>query len=116
MDLDGREIGILHNIVVDGATGLLSELVVKPAAELDTSGFKEGDAYIFIPFQAVKAMKDVIIVDREEVQDIGTGVTGFEPVICSLGGCRHVLTRPHALDRCQVSVFRFAVIDSSGHT
>jgi len=40
MDLDGREIGILHNIVVDGATGLLSELVVKPAAELDTTGFK----------------------------------------------------------------------------
>jgi sporulation protein YlmC with PRC-barrel domain len=69
MDLDGGEIGILHNVVVDVATGLLSELVVKPAADLDTSGFKEGDAYIFIPFQAVKAMKDVIIVDREEIRE-----------------------------------------------
>jgi len=67
MDLDGGEIGILHNVVVDVATGMLSELVVKPAAELDTSGFKEGDEYIFIPFQAVKAMKDVIIVDSEEI-------------------------------------------------
>jgi len=67
MDLDGSEIGILHNVVADAATGLLSELVVKPAAELDTTGFKEGDEYIFIPFQAVKAVKDVIIVDSEEI-------------------------------------------------
>ena len=67
MDLDGGEIGILHNVVVDVATGMLSELVVKPAAELDTTGFKGEEGYIFIPFQAVKAMKDVIIVDREEV-------------------------------------------------
>jgi len=36
MDLDGSEIGILHNVVADAATGLLSELVVKPAAELET--------------------------------------------------------------------------------
>ncbi|MEA2032377.1 MAG: PRC-barrel domain-containing protein [Euryarchaeota archaeon] len=68
MDLDGGEIGILHNVVADAATGMLSELVVKPAAELDTSGFKEEDKYILIPFQAVKAMKDVIIVDREEMR------------------------------------------------
>ncbi len=67
MDLDGSEIGILHNVVADAATGLLSELVVKPAAELDTSGFKERDEYICIPFQAVKAVKDVIIVDSEEI-------------------------------------------------
>lgn len=65
MDLDGSEIGILHNVVADVATGLLSELVVKPAAELDTSGFKEEGEYILIPFQAVKAVKDVIIVDSE---------------------------------------------------
>jgi sporulation protein YlmC with PRC-barrel domain len=67
MDLDGGEIGILHNVVVDVATGLLSELVVKPAAELDTTGFKGEEGYIFIPFQAVKAIKDVIIVDNEEI-------------------------------------------------
>ncbi|RJS78759.1 PRC-barrel domain containing protein [Methanophagales archaeon] len=69
MDLDGGEIGILHNVVADAATGMLSELVVKPVAELDTSGFKEEDEYIVIPFQVVKAIKDVIIVDREEMRE-----------------------------------------------
>ena len=69
MDLDGGEIGILHNVVADAATGMLSELVVKPAAELDTSEFKEEGEYIVIPFQVVKAIKDVIIVDREEMRE-----------------------------------------------
>jgi len=68
MDLEGSEIGILHNVVADAATGLLSELMVKPAAEFDTSGFKEEGEYISIPFQAVKAIKDVIIVDSEEIR------------------------------------------------
>ena len=67
VDLDGGEIGVLHNIVADAGTGLLTEIVVKPAPELDTSTFKIEDGYIFIPFDAVTAIKDVIVVDSEMI-------------------------------------------------
>lgn len=63
VDSDGGEVGMLHNIVAEANTGLLRELVVKPSDELDTSKFKEEDGYVFIPFDAVSAVKDVIVVD-----------------------------------------------------
>ncbi|MCK4475979.1 MAG: PRC-barrel domain-containing protein [Methanophagales archaeon] len=69
MDSEGSEIGVVHNIVVDAGTGMLTELVVKPATELDTSGFKKEDNYIFIPFEAVKAIRDVIVVDSEKIRE-----------------------------------------------
>ena len=65
---DGGEMGTLHNIVADAGTGILRELVVKPADELDTSKFKKEDEYIFVPFEAVKAIKDVIVVDSEMIR------------------------------------------------
>lgn len=66
---DGGEMGTLHNVVADAGTGILRELVVKPAAELDTSQFKMEDEYIFVPFEAVKAIKDVIVVDTEMIRE-----------------------------------------------
>jgi sporulation protein YlmC with PRC-barrel domain len=68
VDSEGGEVGMLHNIVAEAATGVLKELVVKPADELDTSKFKKEDEYIFIPFDAVKAVKDVIVVDSEIIR------------------------------------------------
>lgn len=68
VDSEGSEVGVYHNIVADAGTGMLTELVVKPAAELDTSGFRKEDDYIFIPFDAVKAIKDVIVVDSGKIR------------------------------------------------
>lgn len=68
MDSEGVEVGVLHNIVAEAGTGMLIDLVVKPADELDTSRFKKEDEYILIPFDAVQAVKDVIIVDSEKMQ------------------------------------------------
>ena len=70
VDSEGSEMGMLHNIVADAGTGMLRELVVKPAEELDTSRFKKEGDYIFIPFDAVKAIKDVIVVDSEKMRPI----------------------------------------------
>ena len=70
MDSEGSEMGVLHNVVVDAGTGILTELVVKPAAELDTSGFKKENNYIFIPFEAVKAIGDVIVVDSTKIRTL----------------------------------------------
>ncbi len=68
VDSEGGEMGLLHNIVADVGTGMLTELVVKPAAELDTSKFKMDDGYLFIPFGTVTAIKDVIVVDIKRIR------------------------------------------------
>ncbi len=68
MDSEGTEMGVFHNMVVDAGTGLLTELVVKPATELDTSRFRKEGNYIFIPFDTVKAIGDVIVVDSEKIR------------------------------------------------
>lgn len=68
VDSDGGEIGLFHNVVVEDATGMLRELVVKPAEELDLSRFRKEGGYIFIPFEAVTAVKDVIVVDSEKMR------------------------------------------------
>ncbi len=68
VDSEGGEMGVVHNIVAEAGTGMLKELVIKPSDELDTSGFKKEDDYVFLPFDAVKAIKDVIVVDSEKIR------------------------------------------------
>ncbi|RJS86092.1 PRC-barrel domain containing protein [Methanophagales archaeon] len=69
MDAEGRDIGELYNLIVDAMTGILTELVVKPASGLDTRGFKKEDEYIIIPIEAVKSIKDVIILDGKKMRE-----------------------------------------------
>ena len=68
LDSEGREIGVFQNMVVDAVTGMLTELVVKPATELDTSKFKKDGGYIYIPAEAVKTITDNIMVDTEKMR------------------------------------------------
>jgi len=70
VDLEGEVMGVLHNVVADTGTGILTELVVKPAAELDTSRFRTDNGYLFIPFDAVTAIKDVIVVDVDMMREL----------------------------------------------
>jgi sporulation protein YlmC with PRC-barrel domain len=61
---EGKVIGTLKNIVVDFETGQVVDLIVYPDPSFDTSGYRvEGDR-LFITFEAVKDIKDYIIVDR----------------------------------------------------
>jgi sporulation protein YlmC with PRC-barrel domain len=61
---EGKVIGTLKNIVVDFETGQVIDLIVYPDPSFDTSGYRvEGDR-LFITFEAVKDIKDYIIVDR----------------------------------------------------
>ncbi len=68
IDSEGRELGVLHNIVMDPNTGILTKLVIEPASGLDTSGFKKESNYIFLPFDAVKSVRDVIVLDSERLR------------------------------------------------
>jgi sporulation protein YlmC with PRC-barrel domain len=64
MSTDGKIIGLIKNITVDLETGQVVDLIVKPNNTFDTTGFViEGDR-IVIPFEAVKDIKDYIVVDR----------------------------------------------------
>jgi sporulation protein YlmC with PRC-barrel domain len=64
MTNDGKMIGTLKNIIVDFETGQVIDLIIHPDASFDTSGYRiEGDK-LYINFEAVKDIKDYIVVDR----------------------------------------------------
>jgi sporulation protein YlmC with PRC-barrel domain len=61
---EGKMIGTLKNLVVDFNSGQMVDLVISPDPSFDTTGYRvEGDR-LFIPFEAVKDIKDYIVVDR----------------------------------------------------
>lgn len=64
MATDGTELGVLFNMVMDVKTGVLVNLLVKPDLALDTSTYNTDDQYIIVPFEAVRAIKDYIVVDK----------------------------------------------------
>ncbi|MCX6699683.1 MAG: PRC-barrel domain-containing protein [Methanomicrobiales archaeon] len=64
MTNDGKVIGTLKNIMVDDETGQVIDLIIHPDSSFDTSGYRlEGDK-LYINFDAVKDIKDYIVVDR----------------------------------------------------
>jgi sporulation protein YlmC with PRC-barrel domain len=67
MATDGTELGVLFNIVMDGKTGDLIDLIVTPDMSLDTSKYRTDDQYLLLPFTSVRAIKDYIVVDKNAV-------------------------------------------------
>ena len=68
VDTGGSELGVSHNIIADAGTGMLIELMAKPKRKLYTGEFKERDNHIFVPFDAVKGIKDIILVDSKKIR------------------------------------------------
>lgn len=64
MSSDGKVIGQLKNIIIDVGSGQVINLIVRPDAGFDTSHYKLDDDCMLIPFEAVKDIKDYIVVDR----------------------------------------------------
>jgi len=69
VDSDGTEIGSLHSITADAETGFLQKIFVKPSLELDTSRFKKQSDFIVIPFEAVSAVRDVVVIDSKKIAE-----------------------------------------------
>jgi sporulation protein YlmC with PRC-barrel domain len=61
---EGKVIGTLKNLIVDFETGLVVDLVIQPDPSFDASGYRSEGDRLFINFEAVKDVKDYIIVDR----------------------------------------------------
>ncbi|MEM4390140.1 MAG: PRC-barrel domain-containing protein [Candidatus Micrarchaeia archaeon] len=63
---DGEELGKLVDIIVNELTGKLEHLVVEPNPDNPTARkLKREDGLVFIPYQAVLAVGDHIIVDKK---------------------------------------------------
>jgi sporulation protein YlmC with PRC-barrel domain len=61
----GTVIGKLSDLSMETRSGKVTMLVVKPTSEADARMFKTNEyGEISIPFNAVKAIKDVIIVNE----------------------------------------------------
>ena len=64
MSTDGVVIGTIRNIMVDYTSGEVTDLIVKPEPGFDTSNYRTEEDKLFIPFEAVKDIRDYIVVDR----------------------------------------------------
>lgn len=65
MSNDGKLIGTLKNIRVDFDSGQVLEMIIHPDQTFSTDGYTlEDDKLLIIPFEAVKDIKDYIVVDR----------------------------------------------------
>lgn len=64
MSSEGGYLGILRNISVHVETGDLTSIHIEPDGELDHSEFAhDGQGRITFPFQSIKAVRDVIVVN-----------------------------------------------------
>jgi len=50
--------------MVDFDTGLITDLVLEPDQSFDTTGYTLDGDRMLIPFEAVRDIKDFIVVDR----------------------------------------------------
>ena len=65
MSTDGKLIGTLKNIRVDFDSGQVVEMLIHPDQSFDTANYEmEDDKILKISFEAVKDIKDYIVVDR----------------------------------------------------
>lgn len=69
MSTDAKELGMLEDILINPKTGSIMSLVLTPAEGLDLTKYQKEDDYILIPFSAVSAVKDYIIVDKEKARN-----------------------------------------------
>ncbi|MDD1724905.1 MAG: PRC-barrel domain-containing protein [Methanospirillum sp.] len=61
---DGKAIGSLRNLMVDFDTGLITDLVLEPDEGFDTTGYNLDGDRMLVPFEAVRDIKDFIVIDR----------------------------------------------------
>ncbi|HVL87465.1 MAG TPA: PRC-barrel domain-containing protein [Candidatus Thermoplasmatota archaeon] len=66
MSDEGMMIGRLRNVVVEDKTGELTQVLVEPSDDVDPRLFKRDDrGYLVFPFDAVKSVRDVIVISTQ---------------------------------------------------
>ncbi|NMG82720.1 MAG: PRC-barrel domain containing protein [Methanosarcinales archaeon] len=67
--IDGVELGIAVNIIINTRTGELKDLVVKPNHATDTK-FKMKGNIMYIPFASVRSVRDHVIIDTKLAESL----------------------------------------------
>jgi len=63
MTQDGQILGMLNNFMMDTRSGKIADVLVIPAEEVETRLFKtDAQGRILLPFQGMKAVKDVVVM------------------------------------------------------
>jgi sporulation protein YlmC with PRC-barrel domain len=63
MSDEGLMLGRLRNIIINEGTGDLTHVLVEPGEDVDTRLFKRDKrGYLVFPFDAVRNVRDVIVV------------------------------------------------------
>lgn len=65
MGTDGSEMGIIYDITCDSRTGDLVDLIIRPDMTLNVENYRSEDGLVLIPFAAVRAIQDYIVVDKK---------------------------------------------------
>lgn len=78
VDTNGANIGVLNHLRVEATTGIMTALMVTPLPNLNLTEFKTSGNLIVLPFAAVKAVKDVIVVDSAKLTIVGDLSATFE--------------------------------------
>ncbi len=65
MGTDGSEMGILYDITCEPRTGDLIDLIIRPDMTLNVENYRTEDGLVLIPFSAVRAIQDYIVVDKK---------------------------------------------------
>lgn len=66
MTNDGQIIGMIENFVVNTRTGELESVLVIPAEEVEPRLYKtDPQGRIILPFNGMRAIKDVVVMDMK---------------------------------------------------
>ncbi len=82
----GHELGLLFDVVADEKTGKLVALVVEPTTEeMRELLLTDREGLVLIPFTALRAIRDFIVVDARRVprkiKKVGMFARGKEPTV-----------------------------------
>lgn len=85
----GKEIGRLDDIMVDESNGHMEAIVIEPDAETaeDLRFSKDSEGSFVVPFKAVKAISDVIVVEEAGTVGVPEASASTPPLT------RHALSR-----------------------
>ncbi len=64
MTNDGQILGMIENFILDTRSGKVQDVLVIPAEEIEPRLFKtDAQGRIILPFQGMKAIKDVVVMN-----------------------------------------------------
>ena len=70
MNEEGIPIGIIKNSLRNADSGKINSLLIEPSKEIDISNYKKNNqGRIILPFENISPVQDVIIIEKEPIDE-----------------------------------------------